>query len=195
MRDIYFFGGIYCIIIGTQKYLSRDDNSLSITIALLVLVVMWFVVSPLAMYKTLNIKSIFLTSKNLIIQRYIGDKIVLPLGSFYIDIVEPAWLGILLGTDTALVTPFIEDKIVYDFEVCGQNIENLDKLFEILKPHITEFVCTLNDDEYEGSMFEMSYSFHNIHSILYKSNKQFDMNEIEKLREERNAKSNLQNKQ
>ena len=54
VRYIVFFGGIYCIIIGIQKYLSRDDNSLSITIALLVLVVMWFVVSPLAMYKTLN---------------------------------------------------------------------------------------------------------------------------------------------
>ena len=193
-RCVFFFGGIYYIVIGTQKYLSRDDNGLFITIILLILVAMWFMVSPLTLYKTLNIKSLFVTNKNLIIERYIGDKIVFSLGSFYIDIVEPAWLGKLLHTDTASVTPFIKDKIVYNFEVCGQDIENLDKLFEILKPHITEFICTLNGNKYEESMFKMSYSFHNIYSILHKSNKQFDMDEIEKFRKERNVESNLQDK-
>ena len=53
-RCVFFFGGIYYIVIGTQKYLSRDDNGLFITIILLILVAMWFMVSPLTLYKTLN---------------------------------------------------------------------------------------------------------------------------------------------
>lgn len=115
---------------------------------------------------------------------------MLPLGSFYVKITSPSWLAALSLCSLIEVIRF-PDISKYWLELVEWNIEDLDKLFENLKPHITEFVYTLNDDEYEASMFEMSYSFHNIHSILYKNNKQFDMNEIEKLREERNVKSNL----
>ena len=41
-RCVFFFGGIYYIIIGTQKYLSRDDNGLLISVILLVLAILWF---------------------------------------------------------------------------------------------------------------------------------------------------------
>ncbi|MCI5787015.1 MAG: hypothetical protein MR025_06170 [Helicobacter trogontum] len=192
VRYIVFFGGIYCIIIGIQKYLSRDDNSLSITIALLVLVVMWFVVSPLAMYKTLNIKSIFLTNKNLIIQRYIGDKIVLPLGSFYVKITSPSWLAALSLCSLIEVIRF-PDISKYWLELVEWNIENLDKLFEILKPHITEFLYNLNDEEYKQLKILVNmFLTKDFHTNLYKNKSgQFDIDKIDKLREERNVKSNL----
>lgn len=189
IRWAIFFGGVYLIIIIAQKYLSRADNSMLDTIILLVGFTIWFIFSPLMMYKTLKLKSFFVTKTHLVMKRYIGDTIMLPLGEFYIDITRSS-SSALVGDD--MVVSIFRSSIVYSFSVSHENIQNLDRLFEILKPHITEFVAALDEQEYEGCMYLMSFSFHNIYSILHKNNKQFDINEIETLYWARNVAKKLE---
>lgn len=95
----YFTIGAVFIVVGLEKYFSKENNGLLISVILLVLIILWFFTSPLLIYKTLNARKIFIKNNNLILQKYIGKDIDLPLGTFFIDIRNPTWVATLLVCD------------------------------------------------------------------------------------------------
>ena len=184
-RCVFFFGGIYYIIIGTQKYLSRDDNGLLISVILLVLAILWFFASPLLIYKTLNVRKILIKNNNLILQKYIGKNINLPLGTFFIDIRNPTWVAALLVCDNVEIVDF-HGKNFYTLQLLENNIENLNQLYIILNPYINDFLCSLDKDNYHKAYNILLPITQNFHSNLYiEKNKQFSLDKIENLRKEK----------
>ncbi|RDU59105.1 hypothetical protein CQA53_11635 [Helicobacter didelphidarum] len=184
VRYIFFFGGIYYIIIGTQKYLSRDDNGLLISVILLFLVILWFFVSPLLIYKTLNARKILIKNNNLILKKYIGKDINLPLGTFFIDIRNPTWFAALLVCDDVEIVNF-HGKSIYTLQLIEDNIENLNQLYVVLNPYINDFLYSLDKDNYHKAYNILLPITQNFHSNLYKDkNRQFNLNKIERLRKE-----------
>lgn len=184
-RMIFFFGGICFIILGLQKYLNRDDNSLFITIILLVLVLLWFMTSPQLIYKTINLKAMFLTKKSLVLQKYIGSDIILPLGTFYVDISSPSWFAALLVCDDVEIANF-NGKTIYTLQLIEGDIENINQLYATLNPFITEFLLSLDKDSYDKAYSILLPITQDFHSNLYKNkNRQFNLDKIDKLREEK----------
>ncbi len=184
-RYILFFSGIYYIIITTQKYLSKDDNGLLISVILLFCLILWFLVSPLLIYKTLNARKILIKNNNLILQKYIGKDINLPLGAFFIHITFPAASAGLLTCGDVQIIDF-HGNYIYHLQLIEDNIENLNQLYDILNPYINDFLCSLDKDNYHKAYNILLPITQDFHSNLYKKkNKQFNLDKIEKLRKEK----------
>lgn len=185
----YFTIGAVFIVVGLEKYFSKENNGLLISVILLVLIILWFFTSPLLIYKTLNARKIFIKNNNLILQKYIGKDIDLPLGTFFIDIRNPTWVATLLVCDNVEIVDF-HGKNIYTLQLIENNIENLNQLYVILNPYINDFLSFLDKDSYHKTYNILLPITQNFHSNLYKEkNRQFDFDKIDKLRKEKeNAK-------
>lgn len=180
----YLIVGIWFIVIALEKYLNKNDNSWLVSIILVVLIALWFLQSPLMLYKTLNLKKMFIRNNNLILQKYIGKDIKIALGSFYIGIKSYAWLSGLLVCDNVSIVD-LSGKVIYDLELIEDNIENLDKFYDILKPFITDFLLSLDKENYHNIYNVLLPLTRDFNSNFYQNKNQIDLDKIEKLRKDK----------
>lgn len=81
-------------------------------------------------------------------------------------------------------------KNIYTLQLIEHNIENLNQLYAILNPYISDFLSFLDKDSYHKVYNILLPLTQNFHSNLYKEkNRQFDLDKIDKLQKEKeNAK-------
>ncbi|RDU59496.1 hypothetical protein CQA53_11400, partial [Helicobacter didelphidarum] len=114
----------------------------------LFLILFWLVICYIflsGILKLFNFKRLYITDNYLIIEKYIGKKIILQLGSFYIHSMRFSNPKSPKLTNNLCFTLFLEKKefvidesnLYYVNDI--QNIHELiDKLNALLKPHITQ---------------------------------------------------------
>ncbi|MBZ7936611.1 hypothetical protein H2279_08245 [Campylobacter sp. B0100352/1] len=180
----YLIVGISFIVIALEKFLNKNNNGWLISAILAILIILWFLQSPLMLYKTLNLKKMFIKNDNLILQKYIGKDIKITLGSFYVDISSPVLFSVLLACDNVSIIDF-DGKIIYNLELIEDNIENLDKFYNILKPFIADFLSSLDKESFHNIRNTLLFLIHDSHTNFYQNKNQIDLDKIEKLRKDR----------
>lgn len=150
----------------------------------LFLVLFWLVIFYIflsGILKLFNFKRLYITDSYLVIDKYIGKKIMLQLGSFYAHSVRFSNPTSPKLTNNLCLTLFLGNKeFVIDesnlyYADNTQNIHELiDKLNTLFKPHITQYLLSLSKEEY----LQISNDIFIKNEISY-----FD--EIEKLRKEK----------
>ncbi|EKJ5635700.1 hypothetical protein [Campylobacter coli] len=179
----YLIIGIGFIVIVLEKFLNKNNNGWLISVILVILIILWFLQSPLMLVKTLNLKKMFIKNDNLILQKYIGKDIKITLGSFYVNITSPAWFAALLACDDVSIIDF-DGKILYNLELIEDNIENLDKFYNILKPFITDFLLSLDKESFYNIYNILLPLTRDFHSNFYQNKNQIDLDKIKKLRKD-----------
>lgn len=150
----------------------------------LFLVLFWLVIFYIflsGILKLFNFKRLYITDSYLVIDKYIGKKIMLQLGSFYAHSMRFSNPTSPKLTNNLCFTTFLENKefVIDESNLCytdnTQNIHELiDKLNVLFKPHITQYLLSLSEEKYSQIFNDIFIK----NEILY-----FD--EIEKLRKEK----------
>ena len=134
----------------------------------------------ITVYKTLNLKKLYATTNNLYLQRYIGDSIILPLGSFYISCKIGDYSFQTLATLTRIsIISLTEAKRKYYFEISIKN-DNFACLEKIIKPIVENCLISLNDDDYNNVLLmNIKYDVNRKYTL------QVDFDRVERLRKEK----------
>ena len=125
-----------------------------------------------------NFKRLYITNNYLIIEKYIGKKAILQLGSFYAHSMRFSNFMSPKLTDNLCLTLFLENKeFVIDESnlYYADNAQNLiDKLNTLLKPRIVQYLLELDKEKYSQ-----------IHNDIFIKNEIPYFDEIDKLRKEK----------
>lgn len=134
----------------------------------------------ITIYKTLNLKKLYATTNNLYLQRYIGDSIILPLGSFYISCKIGDYSFQTLATLTRIsIISLTETKRKYYFEISIKN-DNFACLEKIIKPIVENCLISLNDNDYNNVLLmNIKYDVNRKYTL------QVDFDRVERLRKEK----------
>ncbi|WP_334086134.1 DUF4229 domain-containing protein [Helicobacter typhlonius] len=135
-------------------------------------VIVWFIVST---YKTINLKHIYATNDNLVIEHYIGNNTFLPLGDY-------SFHSIFAFLTRIHIKTFADDVSKCYFEIACIK-DNFNELENMRKSHIESYLSTLKKENLK--------TIQNILSPNIKRGytQSIDFDKIEKLRKEKeNAK-------
>lgn len=145
--NIFWSYFVRCGIIGFCLFIvylafTRDKDWIFILLFLFAIFTIYSFGKDLLQY--LNCKTIYLTEKNLCIKKYIGDDIVLSLGSF---IIYSFWSFKKLSFDTEYAIELFErKKRVYSF--LNSFNTNIDEIYPILQAYIENYLINAEERVY-----------------------------------------------
>lgn len=178
----------YFFSLGLMKYIQQYDKmewykqGVIIGAGIVFVLIIWSLWS--CILRTLNLKTIYATNDNLVIQKHFGKDIILPLGSFYI-----VFKTIYRAYETQYVTiQAFNDSISFTFGVAknyknfrSHGIKNIKELEKILKPKIENYLISL-EEEYFQMFLIFDYQYIHGGSGIIMS---LDMDNILRLREKK----------
>ena len=154
---------IFCIYV-IDLFLRRPMGLKDFIVVVAMLgIIMWFIISA---YKTINLKHIYATKNNLIIERYIGNDTFLPLGTFYITI-------ILGDYSFHSIFAFLTRINIKTFDN-----DNFNELESIRKSYIESYLSTLKKENLKTIQNIISPSIKRGYTAF------IDFDKIDSLREE-----------
>ncbi|MGX2973288.1 hypothetical protein, partial [Helicobacter sp. T3_23-1059] len=175
----------YFFALGIDKYIHSQamewyKEVAILCIAMIFIYLIW--VSVYSIFVTLNLKTIYATNKNLIVQKHFGKNIAFLLGSFYI--MHDSYISRFNIADELITIQSFNNDIFFSFvtpiNACGiageSAILNLKELENILKPKIEQYLITLNELDYQ--VFLLDYS-----RVAFKQIMKIDMAKIQNERE------------
>lgn len=167
----------YLLIEGIHKFLNRSDTGLFMT--LILLFGAFACLYPLyRLIKLLNQKALYLTSENIVVEKYIGKTIIAPLGVSYIDDYETMWGAILYGMSSVLTFYRIDSKHYKKISfILSFGCANIEELYLCLLPKLEAYLIELQEKEYMECK--------RILNIAGNMNSRIDFKKIERLRKER----------
>ncbi|EKJ5775103.1 hypothetical protein PJP90_001943 [Campylobacter coli] len=110
-------------------------------------------------YKMANIKRIYVTKEKLVIEYYIKNDLIFPLGTFFIyyrstrlaDAFHPGKIVIYIFKDKA------KEHCEFNFFSYGDKSENFFiRVNAIIKPHVMPYLLSLSDKEFEKIISKMT---------------------------------------
>lgn len=155
----------YFFSLGLMKYIQQYDKmewykqGVIIGVGIVFAAIIWNLLSSIL--RTLNLKTIYATNDNLVIQKHFGKDIILPLGSFYI-----VFKTIYRVFETEYVTiQTFNDSISFTFGVAksyknfrSHGIKNIETLEMFLKPKIENYLVTL-EEQYFQEFLALDYRY------------------------------------
>ena len=175
----------YFFALGVDKYIYYQrmewyKEIMVLCLAMIFIYIIWD--SVVSVFVTLNLKTIYATNKNLIVQKHFGTNITFLLGSFYI--IHDAYISRWNFTDELITIQSFNNDIYFSFftpinarGIAGESaILNLKELEKILKPKIEQYLITLDELNYQ--VFLLDYS-----RIAFKQIMELDMAKIQNERE------------
>lgn len=140
---LWILFAVFIIKIIDKYLLERYDIQSFVAIIVLLLCLLYLL---LGIVKSLNFKKLYVTKNMLIIKKYLGQDIMLPLGSFCVY-ESNDYVGVIFFNDTIDFLGF-DTKIKYSlFQIEFAN-DTCKKINEILKPYIISYLSNLKDEEY-----------------------------------------------
>ncbi|MBZ7939854.1 hypothetical protein H2277_08825 [Campylobacter sp. W0014] len=110
------------------------------------------------MYQAANFKRIYVTKEKLVIEYYIKNDLIFPLGTFFVYSYEPvhSWGDIVIYTFGDKVKEHREPEIFSTDP--DPRIENsfYTKVNAIIKPHVMPYLLSLSDEEFEKIFFHVN---------------------------------------
>lgn len=167
---------IFCIYV-IDLFLRRPMGLKDFIVVVAMLgIIMWFIISA---YKTINLKHIYATKNNLIIERYIGNDTFLPLGTFYITIIlgDYSFHSIFAFLTRINIKTFDNDTSKCYFEMAYIK-DNFNELESIRKSYIESYLSTLKKENLKTIQNIISPSIKRGYTAF------IDFDKIDSLREE-----------
>ncbi|RDU59497.1 hypothetical protein CQA53_11405 [Helicobacter didelphidarum] len=148
LGQFWFYGlrivfAIFIIKIIDKYLLGRYDIQAFIATIILLLCLLYLLSGVV---KSINFKKLYITNNTLVIKKYLGQDIVLPLGSFCIY-ESNDYIGVIFFNDTIDFLGF-DKKIKYSLFQIEFADDTCKKISEILKPHIISYLSSLKDKDY-----------------------------------------------
>ncbi|MGX3046066.1 hypothetical protein [Helicobacter sp. T3_23-1056] len=175
----------YFFALGIDKYIHSQTMEWYKEVVALCLA-MFFIYIILDMvdsiFVALNLKTIYATNKNLIVQKHFGKNIAFSLGSFYI--MHDSYISRFNVADELITIQSFNNDIFFSFVtpinargIAGESaILNLKELEKILKPKIEQYLIALDELNYQ--VFLLDYSW-----VAFKQIMELDMVKIQTERE------------
>ena len=135
---------IFCIYV-IDLFLRRPMGLKDFIVVVAMLgIIVWFIIS---VYKTINLKHIYATKNNLVINRYVGNDTFLPLGTFYITIIlgDYSFHSIFAFLTRINIKTFDNDASKCYFEIAYIK-DNFNELENIRKSYIESYLLTLKTE-------------------------------------------------
>lgn len=175
----------YFFALGIDKYIHSQamewyKEIMTLCLAMIFIYLIWD--SVVSIFTALNLKTIYATNKNFIVQKHFGKNITFSLGSFYI--IYDAYISRWNFTDELITIQSFNNDMSFSFftpinarGIAGESaILNLKELENILKPKIEQYLITLDELNYQ--VFLLDYS-----RIAFKQIMELDIAKIQNERE------------
>lgn len=120
-------------------------------------------------YRMANIKRIYITKEKLVIEYYIKNDLVFPLGTFFVYyrrlsfVLTPGHIVIYTFGDK--VKEYLEPGLFSDGD--DPTKDCFERINAIIKPHVMPYLLSLSDEEFEKIIFHVS-GFHKIDTTFLK---------------------------
>ncbi|WP_158658981.1 hypothetical protein [Helicobacter trogontum] len=180
----------YFFSLGLMKYMEQYEQyskmewykqAVIIGLGIVFAILIWNLL--IVILQTLNLKTIYATNNNLIIQKYFGKNVVLSLGSFYVVFKT---LYRAFETEYAIIRTF-DGSTSFIFGIAknhknfrAHGIKNIEELERILKPKIEKYLITLEERYFQDFLsFDYQYIHGGSGNIML-----LDMENILRLRKE-----------
>ncbi|EAI4692014.1 hypothetical protein MMU55_001823 [Campylobacter jejuni] len=109
-------------------------------------------------YKTANIKRIYITKEKLVIEYYIKNDLVFPLGTFFVYYRHVSFVltpgDIVIYTFGDKVKEYLEPGLFSDGDDPTKGC--CEKINAIIKPHVMPYLLSLSDEEFEKIISHVS---------------------------------------
>ncbi|OOX95491.1 hypothetical protein BOQ03_08780 [Campylobacter coli] len=109
-------------------------------------------------YRMANIKRIYITKEKLVIEYYIKNDLVFPLGTFFVYyrrlsfVLTPGHIVIYTFGDK--VKEYLEPGLFSDGD--DPTKDCFERINAIIKPHVMPYLLSLSDEEFEKIIFHVS---------------------------------------
>ena len=180
----------YFFSLGLMKYMEQYEQyskmewykqAVIIGLGIVFAILIWNLL--IVILQTLNLKTIYATNDNLIIQKYFGKNMALSLGSFYVVFKT---LYRAFETEYAIIRTF-DGSTSFTFGIAknhknfrAHGIKNIEELEKILKPKIEKYLITLEERYFQDFLsFDYQYIHGGFGNIML-----LDMENILRLRKE-----------
>ncbi len=109
-------------------------------------------------YKAANIKRIYITKEKLVIEYYIKNDLVFPLGTFFVYYRHVSFVltpgDIVIYTFGDKVKEYLEPGLFSDGDDPTKGC--FERINAIIKPHVMPYLLSLSDEEFEKIIFHVS---------------------------------------
>ncbi|EAK8023698.1 hypothetical protein E7P89_08230 [Campylobacter coli] len=109
-------------------------------------------------YKAANIKRIYITKEKLVIEYYIKNDLVFPLGTFFVYYRRLSFVltpgDIVIYTFGDKVKEYLEPGLFSDGD--DPTKDCFERINAIIKPHVMPYLLSLSDEEFEKIIFHVS---------------------------------------
>lgn len=140
----FLFYGLYLFYILFALWIMYENIESPLLLIIFILITSFFIIR---IFYNLNLKAFYFTSNNLIIKKYIGKNIILPLGEFYIIHGRASSLGLDISD---VIGVYMIPKDMLPRYYFTDFYTNIDKAIDIIKPYIENYCLTIDENIYQA---------------------------------------------